>query len=201
MLVDDIGDVTVTNDGATILKLLEVEHPAAKVQQQPRRQPPGGHPLQLRGRQLVHVQWALFFDTRCAAVAAAGAGYRWFCWRCLHPRSLSQAHRTCTSSSTTVLQYACIHMAPSDSILPGCNCSQPLPKLTQAQATCTSSSASCTTAPVEPSLLHMTWVPEKMLLTAPTGALCCCTGPHAPVTPSSPPLYSQTRLQPALYDT
>merc|ERR1711992_520465 len=31
MLVDDVGDVTVTNDGATILKLLEVEHPAAKV--------------------------------------------------------------------------------------------------------------------------------------------------------------------------
>eukprot|EP00128_Syssomonas_multiformis_P016408 Colp12_sorted_trinity150504_noHs@4932 len=31
MLVDDIGDVTVTNDGATILKMLDVEHPAAKV--------------------------------------------------------------------------------------------------------------------------------------------------------------------------
>lgn len=31
MLVDDIGDVTITNDGATILKLLEVVHPAAKV--------------------------------------------------------------------------------------------------------------------------------------------------------------------------
>uniref|UniRef100_A0A8C5MB54 T-complex protein 1 subunit alpha n=1 Tax=Leptobrachium leishanense TaxID=445787 RepID=A0A8C5MB54_9ANUR len=31
MLVDDIGDVTITNDGATILKLLDVEHPAAKV--------------------------------------------------------------------------------------------------------------------------------------------------------------------------
>ncbi|CAD6260062.1 unnamed protein product [Miscanthus lutarioriparius] len=31
MLVDDIGNVTVTNDGATILKMLEVEHPAAKV--------------------------------------------------------------------------------------------------------------------------------------------------------------------------
>ena len=30
MLVDDIGDVTVTNDGATILRLLEVEHPAAR---------------------------------------------------------------------------------------------------------------------------------------------------------------------------
>ena len=31
MLVDDIGDVTITNDGATILKQLEVTHPAAKV--------------------------------------------------------------------------------------------------------------------------------------------------------------------------
>jgi len=31
MLVDDVGDVTVTNDGATILRLLEVDHPAARV--------------------------------------------------------------------------------------------------------------------------------------------------------------------------
>ena len=31
MLVDNIGDVTITNDGATILSQLEVEHPAAKV--------------------------------------------------------------------------------------------------------------------------------------------------------------------------
>lgn len=31
MLVDDIGDVAITNDGATILQRLEVEHPAAKV--------------------------------------------------------------------------------------------------------------------------------------------------------------------------
>ncbi|KAJ3237675.1 T-complex protein 1 subunit alpha [Chytriomyces hyalinus] len=31
MLVDDIGDVTISNDGATILRLLEVEHPAGKV--------------------------------------------------------------------------------------------------------------------------------------------------------------------------
>ncbi|RNF27123.1 uncharacterized protein Tco025E_00621 [Trypanosoma conorhini] len=31
MLVDDIGDVCVTNDGATILKSLDVEHPAARL--------------------------------------------------------------------------------------------------------------------------------------------------------------------------
>ncbi|KAJ1549569.1 T-complex protein 1 subunit alpha [Cladochytrium tenue] len=31
MLVDNVGDVTISNDGATILRLLEVEHPAAKV--------------------------------------------------------------------------------------------------------------------------------------------------------------------------
>ncbi|MFS7997994.1 putative chaperonin Cpn60/TCP-1 family, groEL-like equatorial domain superfamily [Helianthus anomalus] len=33
MLVDDIGDVTITNDGATILKMLDVEYPAAKDRQ------------------------------------------------------------------------------------------------------------------------------------------------------------------------
>ena len=31
MMVNEVGDVTVTNDGATILKQIEVEHPAAKV--------------------------------------------------------------------------------------------------------------------------------------------------------------------------
>jgi len=31
LLVDELGDVTITNDGATILKKLEVEHPAARV--------------------------------------------------------------------------------------------------------------------------------------------------------------------------
>lgn len=28
MLVDNVGDVTITNDGATILQLIEVNHPA-----------------------------------------------------------------------------------------------------------------------------------------------------------------------------
>ncbi len=31
MLVDPIGDVTITNDGATILKEIDVQHPAAKM--------------------------------------------------------------------------------------------------------------------------------------------------------------------------
>jgi T-complex protein 1 subunit alpha len=31
MLVDNVGDVTITNDGATILSLLEVSHPAVRV--------------------------------------------------------------------------------------------------------------------------------------------------------------------------
>lgn len=31
MLVDNIGDVTISNDGATILRMLEVEHPAARI--------------------------------------------------------------------------------------------------------------------------------------------------------------------------
>lgn len=31
MLVDSLGDITITNDGATILKEMEIEHPAAKM--------------------------------------------------------------------------------------------------------------------------------------------------------------------------
>jgi len=31
MLIDSFGDVTVTNDGATIVKEMEVQHPAAKL--------------------------------------------------------------------------------------------------------------------------------------------------------------------------
>jgi T-complex protein 1 subunit alpha len=31
MMVDDIGDVTVTNDGATILSLLDIDHPAGRI--------------------------------------------------------------------------------------------------------------------------------------------------------------------------
>ncbi|MHA1595502.1 MAG: TCP-1/cpn60 chaperonin family protein, partial [Candidatus Baldrarchaeia archaeon] len=31
MLVDSFGDVTITNDGATILKEIDVQHPAAKM--------------------------------------------------------------------------------------------------------------------------------------------------------------------------
>ncbi|MEM2427546.1 MAG: TCP-1/cpn60 chaperonin family protein, partial [Candidatus Hadarchaeales archaeon] len=31
MLVDSLGDITITNDGVTILKEMDVEHPAAKM--------------------------------------------------------------------------------------------------------------------------------------------------------------------------
>ena len=31
MLVDSLGDVTITNDGATILKEIDIQHPAAKM--------------------------------------------------------------------------------------------------------------------------------------------------------------------------
>ncbi|EQD55679.1 Chaperonin Cpn60/TCP-1, partial [mine drainage metagenome] len=31
MLVDSMGDITITNDGVTILKEVDVEHPAAKM--------------------------------------------------------------------------------------------------------------------------------------------------------------------------
>ena len=38
MLVDSLGDVTITNDGATILKEIDVQHPAAKMLLKSQRQ-------------------------------------------------------------------------------------------------------------------------------------------------------------------
>ena len=38
MLVDGLGDVTITNDGATILKEVDVQHPAAKMMVESHRQ-------------------------------------------------------------------------------------------------------------------------------------------------------------------
>lgn len=32
MLVDSVGDITITNDGATILSKLDVEHPAGTIE-------------------------------------------------------------------------------------------------------------------------------------------------------------------------
>ena len=52
MLVDDIGDVTITNDGATILKLLEVQHPAAKV-----CDPFAMHSLSVESYSCCHMSW------------------------------------------------------------------------------------------------------------------------------------------------
>jgi len=31
MLIDSFGDVTITNDGATVVKEMEIQHPAAKL--------------------------------------------------------------------------------------------------------------------------------------------------------------------------
>jgi archaeal chaperonin len=39
MLVDSLGDVTITNDGATILKEIDVQHPAAKILVEISKQP------------------------------------------------------------------------------------------------------------------------------------------------------------------
>src|SRR2546427_1007706 len=37
MLVDSLGDVTITNDGVTILKEIEIEHPTARCSWRSRR--------------------------------------------------------------------------------------------------------------------------------------------------------------------
>lgn len=61
-MVDDIGDVTVTNDGATILSLLDVEHPAGKIlvdlaQQQDKEVPPLPRRIIIPGFPILIVSW------------------------------------------------------------------------------------------------------------------------------------------------
>jgi hypothetical protein len=69
MLVDDIGDVTITNDGATILRMLEVEHPAAKVIMPGRQAGRAGRFTDLIAALLLHLY--LWF---CLFVGSCGTG-------------------------------------------------------------------------------------------------------------------------------
>mmetsp|Transcript_46537 Transcript_46537/g.149382 ORF Transcript_46537/g.149382 Transcript_46537/m.149382 type:complete len:363 (+) Transcript_46537:559-1647(+) len=106
MLVDDIGDVTITNDGATILKQLEVEHPAAKVRESHNPAaslPPAGvawSHAQPRSRQVASAPAAAAArNQRCAgrgggrdqrgarASGRCGAGLRRGAWRVGDPPS------------------------------------------------------------------------------------------------------------------
>ena len=77
MLVDNVGDVTITNDGATILAQMEVEHPAAKVlvelaQQQDKEVGDGTTSVVILAAELMKVR-AVAEDAPLAAYLAVAA--------------------------------------------------------------------------------------------------------------------------------
>ncbi len=91
MLVDDIGDVTITNDGATILKLLEVEHPAAKVR------PAAGH-AGSGGNAISAIQTCLGCCWRCSCVAPADS----CCCKQSHAADTASTPTSCTAGPRAV---------------------------------------------------------------------------------------------------
>ncbi|THG05311.1 hypothetical protein TEA_015997 [Camellia sinensis var. sinensis] len=70
MLVDNIGDVTITNGGATVLKMLDVEHPAAKAlvelaELQDREVGDGTTSVVIIAAELLKVKSSLYIDLVC----------------------------------------------------------------------------------------------------------------------------------------
>jgi len=100
MLVDSLGDVTITNDGATILKEIDVQHPAAKM--------------------LVEVAKATdneVGDGTTSAVVLAGAlleKAEELIARDVHPTLIVDGYRKAAAKALEVLQNISIKISPED---------------------------------------------------------------------------------------
>jgi len=100
MLVDSLGDVTITNDGATMLKEIEVQHPAAKM--------------------LVEVAKATdneVGDGTTSAVVLAGAlleKAEELIMRDVHPTLIVDGYRKAAAKALEVLQNISIKVSPED---------------------------------------------------------------------------------------
>jgi thermosome len=100
MLVDSMGDVTITSDGATILKEMEVEHPAAKM--------------------LVEVSKAQddeVGDGTTSAVVVAGellSKAEELLDNNLHPTVIVEGYRKASSKALETLENIAIPVAPTD---------------------------------------------------------------------------------------
>ncbi|MEM2210765.1 MAG: thermosome subunit beta [Nitrososphaerales archaeon] len=100
MLVDTLGDVTITNDGATILKEIDVQHPAAKM--------------------LVEVAKATdneVGDGTTSAVVLAGAlleKAEELLAKDVHPTIIVDGYRTAADKALSILNNIAIKISPDD---------------------------------------------------------------------------------------
>lgn len=101
MLVDSIGDVTITNDGATILKEMDVQHPAAKMMVE-----------------LAKATDSEVGDGTTSAVVLAGAlleKAEWLIDNDIHPVIIADGYKKASKYATNLLAEIAQKINPKDS--------------------------------------------------------------------------------------
>ncbi len=103
MLVDEMGDIVITNDGATILKEMNVEHPAAKMMVE-----------------IAKTQDAEVGDGTTTAVVLAGEllkNAEFLLKQKVHPTSIAEGYRMAAAKSLVLLDKYAITVKPTDTVM------------------------------------------------------------------------------------
>jgi len=103
MLVDGIGDITITNDGVTILKEMDIEHPAAKMMVE-----------------IAKTQDAEVGDGTTTAVVIAGEllkNAEGLLKQKIHPTSIAEGYRMAAEKALVLLDKYAITVKPTDTAM------------------------------------------------------------------------------------
>ena len=100
MLIDGMGDITITNDGVTILKEMDIEHPAAKMMVE-----------------IAKTQDAEVGDGTTTAVVIAGEllkNAEGLLSQSVHPTVIAEGYRMAASKALAILESIAIPVKPTD---------------------------------------------------------------------------------------
>ena len=103
MLIDSMGDITITNDGVTILKEMDIEHPAAKMMVE-----------------IAKTQDAEVGDGTTTAVVIAAEllkNAEGLLAQSVHPTVIAEGYRMATAEALTMLEGSAITVKPSDTAM------------------------------------------------------------------------------------
>jgi thermosome len=103
MLIDGMGDITVTNDGVTILKEMDIDHPAAKMMVE-----------------IAKTQDAEVGDGTTTAVIIAGEllkNAEVMLKQSVHPTSIAEGYRMAATKALEILDKYAITVKPTDTVM------------------------------------------------------------------------------------
>jgi thermosome len=103
MLIDGMGDITITNDGVTILKEMDIEHPAAKMMVE-----------------IAKTQDAEVGDGTTTAVVIAGEllkNAEGLLKQKVHPTSIAEGYRMAAEKALVLLDKYAITVKPTDTVI------------------------------------------------------------------------------------